>query len=167
MKTWKIPPISEGWKEAIARYRSVLLVIGLGLLLMAWPSQETEVPGGDSAGEVAFDVTAFETHVAEHLSMIQGAGETRVVLTLKNNGTAVYAQDVVADPGGKSSATTVTIGSGSNQVALPVEQNYPAFQGALVICPGGDNPGVQLALISAVSALTGLGSNSISVCKGK
>ena len=42
----------------------------------------------------------------------------------------------------------------------------PSFRGALVVCPGGGNAQVRLELIQAVAALTGLDSNSISVCRG-
>ena len=37
---------------------------------------------------------------------------------------------------------------------------------ALVVCPGGGDPAVQLRLLEAVSALTGLGSDRISICEG-
>ena len=42
----------------------------------------------------------------------------------------------------------------------------PQFRGALVVCAGGDDPGVRLQVIRAVSALTGLGSDCITVCQG-
>ena len=45
-------------------------------------------------------------------------------------------------------------------------QYYPSFRGALVVCPGGDDPQVQLAITQAVSALTGLGSDRITICAG-
>lgn len=164
---WKLPQINERWKASLQGQQWVFLVVVLGLLLMLWPAGENGEKERLLLEESGFSVEEFETHIAEHLSLVEGAGPTRVVLTLKHSGTAVYAQDVVADSGGKHSTSTVTVGSGSSEAALTVQQTYPAFQGALVICPGGDNPQVQLALTSALAALTGLGSNSISVCKGE
>ena len=64
--------------------------------------------------------------------------------------------------------TTVVVSKGSGrEEAVPLQQIYPQFQGALVVCPGGSDPEVRLKLVEAVSALTGLGSDKISICKGK
>ena len=60
----------------------------------------------------------------------------------------------------------VSAGSGREE-AVALQQVYPQFQGALVVCTGGDDPAVQLKLVEAVSALTGLGSDKISICKGR
>ncbi len=43
---------------------------------------------------------------------------------------------------------------------------YPRFVGALIVCEGGDRADVQLKVTQAVSALTGLSSERISVVKG-
>ena len=37
---------------------------------------------------------------------------------------------------------------------------------ALVVCPGGNDPAVKLQISEAVAALTGLGADKISICKG-
>ena len=42
----------------------------------------------------------------------------------------------------------------------------PGAKSAVVVCPGGGDPQVRLRLVEAVSALTGLGSDRISVCQG-
>ena len=41
-----------------------------------------------------------------------------------------------------------------------------AGQYDLVVCAGGGDPQVRLRLVEAVSALTGLGSDRISICEG-
>ena len=60
---------------------------------------------------------------------------------------------------------TVGRGSGSQEV-VPLQTLAPEFRGALVVCPGGGDPRVRLTLTQAVSALTGLGTDRISVCEG-
>ena len=63
---------------------------------------------------------------------------------------------------------TVVISSGSGtQEAVLVQQFYPRFQGALIVSEGGGDPAVRLNITEAVAALTGLGADKISVCKGK
>ena len=41
----------------------------------------------------------------------------------------------------------------------------PQYRGALVVCDGGNSDRVRLAVIDAVGALTGLGSDRIAVVK--
>ena len=61
----------------------------------------------------------------------------------------------------------VTVGKGSGQQeVVPLQTVAPEFRGALVVCPGGGDARVRLQLIEAVAALTGLGSDRISVCAG-
>ena len=42
---------------------------------------------------------------------------------------------------------------------------YPTYRGALVVCQGGDRADVKLAVTEAVSALTGLSSDRVTVAK--
>ena len=44
-------------------------------------------------------------------------------------------------------------------------QVYPTYRGALVVCQGGDRADVKLAVTEAVSALTGLSSDRVTVAK--
>ena len=71
--------------------------------------------------------------------------------------------------GGRESgeSTTVLLSRGSaGEETVAVEQRSPQFRGALVVCSGGDDPAVRLTLTQAVSAVTGLGADRISICKG-
>ena len=47
------------------------------------------------------------------------------------------------------------------------EQTYPVYQGAVVVCQGAGDSGVHLAVVQAVSVLTGLGSDKITVVQWK
>ena len=79
----------------------------------------------------------------------------------------VLAQDgKQSDKESTSSTVVVSKGSGTED-AVVLQQIYPQYQGALVVCPGGGEAAVRLKIIDAVSALTGLGSDKISVCKSK
>ena len=89
------------------------------------------------------------------------------MLTLKRGSRQVLAQDTQSRGEGERSISTVTLGRGSgSQEVVPIQTVAPQFRGALVVCPGGDDPGVRLQVIRAVSALTGLGSDCITVCQG-
>ena len=61
---------------------------------------------------------------------------------------------------------TVNRGSGRQEVVV-TQQLYPTYQGAVVVCEGAGSSSVRLAVVNAVSVLTGLSSDRISVVKWK
>lgn len=158
------------WKEALGRYKYALLVVALGAVLLLLPTGAGEKDQEEQASaELAdsFDLEAFEEKLEQALSQIDGAGSTSVVLTLDGGSRQVLAQDLDRDSDGGGTATTVTVGRGSgSQTVVPLQTLAPSFRGALVVCPGGGDPQVRLRLVEAVSALTGLGSDRISICEG-
>lgn len=155
------------------KYKLVLAVLGVGLLLLLWPGERTpDSPAQNSpAAEPAFDLNALERKLERVLSRVEGAGEVSVLLTVKGDVERVYAEDgTYSEDGGGWAEQTQTVvistGSGTEEVVL-VQQRYPPFQGAVVVCPGGADPQVRLLLTQAVSALTGLGADRVSVCKSQ
>ena len=167
---WSLPRSLDRWKEALGRYRTILLVLAVGLVLMLLPSgaqqdKKTAQPSQESPAEDGFVLEEFEAKLAQTLSKIEGAGETKVILTLKSNGRQILAQNVERD-GERTVTSAVILGKGSStQEVVALQTLSPQFQGALVVCPGGDDPSVRLQLSQAVAALTGLGSDRISICK--
>ena len=161
------PEPARRWKEALGKYRYALLVAAVGVVLLALPSGEGKGPPETGRAETDFDLEAFEEKLEGVLSRIDGAGETRVMLTLDGGSRQVLAQDQDRDGEGGLSSTTVTVGRGSGgQEVVALQTMAPSFRGVLVVCPGGGDAQVRLELIRAVSALTGLGSDSITVCCG-
>lgn len=161
------PALVRRWKGALGKYGYVLLVIAVGAALLLWPGggeQETVLA---EESETYFDLEKFETKLEQALSRIEGAGEVSVVLTLESDGRQVLAQDRDTDGAGGGTSTTVTVGRGSGtEEVVPLQTFTPDFRGALVICPGAGEAQVRLRLTEAVSAVTGLGSDRISVCTG-
>ena len=118
-----------------------------------------------------FQAVQLERKLEKALSQVEGAGEVSVVLTLDAGPRQVIAQDGTAvQEADKTSRETTSVllskGSGT-QEAVRLQELAPAYRGALVVAQGGDDPLVRLALNQAVSALTGLGADQISICKGK
>lgn len=159
-------------RELLTKYKQVLLVIGVGIFLMLLPTggggQRTAAKTAASQEqEESFDVNAFEEKLEHILSQVEGAGETTVILSLDGGNRRVLAQDREWDSTGEVTSSTVTLGRGSGeQSVVPLQTLAPQFRGALVVCSGGEDPQVRLKLAEAVSALTGLGADRISICKG-
>ena len=161
----------RGWipriKQQLGRCQPILLVIGVGVLLLLLPlgggGEEREAAPAEQAEE--FSLSDFEERLSQALSQIQGAGEVRVMLSLKSGSRQVLAQDTQRGADGDASASTVTLGRGAGeQEVVPLQTIAPQFQGALVVCSGGEDPQVCLQVTRGVSALTGLGSDRIIVC---
>lgn len=161
---------AQKWREALGKYQYVLLMIAIGAALLLLPAGGRDGPGEETPvreEESSFDLEAFERKLEKVLSQVEGAGETRVVLTLEGGSRQVLARNQDREGDGGISNTVVTVGKGSGaQEAVPIQTVAPQFRGALVVCPGGGNAATRLKLVEAVSALTGLGSDRISVCQG-
>lgn len=166
-------PSMEKLTDFLKRYKLVILAIAAGIILLILPigEQDEKIPAaqGLAGGEEDFSVAALEEELSEILSRVDGAGEVSVMLTVRSGMERILATDRNAAESEKETEhreETVVISTGNGEEVVLIGQNYPTFQGALVVCPGGADPEVQLALTRALSALTGLSSHRITVCKG-
>ena len=157
-----------GWtKGPLRRFGPAALVVLAGLILLLWPGGQKEEGEQETVSASAFDLDALEGEMEEALSRIRGVGEVTVVLTLKNNGEQVLASDRT-EKSDEWSEEVVTVNQGTGRTgAVTIREDWPDFQGALVVCTGGGDPTVQLAVTESVSALTGLSSHQIAVKEGK
>lgn len=160
--------------ELFQRYKYALLVAAAGVVLMLLPAVGgggAAQPSQQSAREVEFETEQLEGRLEEALSQMDGVGQAHVVLTLRSGPGQVLAQDVRQSAGSEqseSTQTTVVLSRGSGvEEPIVLQQLSPQFQGALVVCSGGDDPSVRLRVVEAVAAVTGLGADQISVSKGK
>ena len=152
------------WMGALLQYRYVILVMVVGVLLLMIPKGETQ--------EVIASATLVENNQAEELeqrlsdtlSKIEGAGETTVILTTEDSGRRILAQDIDRDGNDGTSDVVTVSGNDRGEDVVELQNISPHFRGALIVSQGGDDPKVQLNLISAVSVLTGLGTDKISIC---
>ena len=163
---WKWP---AAWKGRIGTYKYLLLIVLAGVVLLLPSGSGTKAGQETNArpAQAAFDLTEMERKLESALSRIGGAGKVTVVLTLKDDGRQVYAQDVRTDQR-EQSRTTVVVGRGSGvEQPVGVQRFSPAFQGALAVCPGGGDARVRLQLTQAIGALTGLSTEKISICQSE
>ena len=153
----------------LKEYRYVILVLVLGILLMMLPQGKTEEKKEES---IPIPETEAQETVQEQLeqllSMVQGAGKVRVLLTEAEGERVVYQTD--GEENSQNSKTTETVilsDSGRAESGLVQQIIPPTYLGAVILCQGADSASVRLALIEAVSNATGLSSDRISVLKMK
>lgn len=156
--------------EAFKKYKYVAIILLIGLALMAIPDlkspKQTELV---EAKEV--ESSDMNQQLAQILSHVEGAGEVQVLLTIREGATTLYQTDSnssVSDTTSTTQVETVLISNASkDDTGLIRQVNPPIFMGAVIVCRGGDIPSVRLAIIDAVSKVTGLGADRISVLKMK
>lgn len=149
------------------RWTALLLLVGLALLL--WPAGGMGDKSTPSAMEqrqqYEYDLESLEKKLTNTLSQVDGAGKTQVVLTLATTGSVELAENQTSKDGSVETQVVVVKRGSNQEEVVEVTQQYPAFLGALVVSDGGDDPQVKLNLLQAVKALTGLGSDQISICE--
>ena len=154
----------------LLKYKYLFVIFVIGLLLMTIPSGKTN--SSESNTEPHYEIESVaetENKLSQILSKVAGAGEVMIMLTIEKGEEICYQTDDNIDEGETKSSSkhdTITVtDSDRNQSGL-IKQIIPArYQGAVVVCNGADDPAVRLAIVDAVSKLTGLGSNKISVLK--
>jgi stage III sporulation protein AG len=153
--------------DLFRRYRYALLVVGIGLVLMLMPSGKAEkVP------EVTTSVQTEEKQDLTQrlellLGQIEGAGKVKVLLSLASGEQVLYQTDIQTNGDGQRQDTVLITGGDRNQTGLIQQVKPPTYLGAVVVCQGADRASVRLAVVDAVSKLTGLGADKISVLKMK
>lgn len=164
-----INAIGAKMKEFLKKYRFVVLILVIGIVLMVLPTnkRDTETPITQSDPSTMFEDPSRE--LAQILSQIQGAGEVRILLTKGSGERTVYQTDEEqesSDQGQSLRVETVIVTDGDRaQKGLVQQILAPEYRGAIVVCQGADNAAVRLAVIEAVADATGLGTDRISVLK--
>lgn len=157
--------------EVLSKYKFVLLAAALGAALLLWPAKTPETAESPPARTDGGAGTArdMEESMENILAEISGVGRVDVMLTLHSGRELVLAEDAALRYSGSAqspdsyerSTDTVTTANG----VVVRQEVYPQYRGALVVCDGGNSDRVRLAVIDAVSALTGLGTDRIAVVK--
>ena len=160
-------------KNAKAKSGLLVFVGALGVFLLIAGG----LPGGGREAEAAPAASAqsqysaayarqLEDTLTEFIGSIEGAGRTRVAVTLEGGAETVYALDeTYGGDGGQREYKHILLGDGQGQSAL-VEMTWePVIRGIAVVCEGAEDVGVNAQITQAVSVLTGVSTNRISISK--
>lgn len=160
---------TERISKFFQKYRLPMLILLLGVFLMLLPQhgdrneKETSLPSEE--------LELAETQLAEILSRVDGAGQVRVMLSIAESSEIVYQTDLEEEYREndilRQEHTVLADLTGSDEMPLSRKTIAPVYRGAIVVAEGGDRPAVCLDLVHAVSSLTGLGADKITVVKMK
>lgn len=159
-----------GFLGLITGKRGLLLAaLGLGVLLLLLPRFGSGTVEAPRVTEPPFSLEAEEARIAKALSRISGAGQVTVILTLDTGLMREYARNTEdsrqSGGSGESRTQAKSEVARDQDEALTVQYAYPRYRGALVIVQG-DGSTLKLEITQAVSALTGLGADRITVIRG-
>lgn len=151
--------------ELIRKYKFIPIIILIGLFLMLLP--EKEIASSSLPEQENHKEKSTEETLAQILSKIQGVGRVEVMLTEAMGSRTVYVYDETTTQDSLRSDAVIVTDSGRAQSGLVSQIISPVYQGAIVVCQGGDNPVVRLAVVEAVCDATGLTADKITVLKMK
>ena len=147
----------------ISKNRFVLMIVLLGIVFMLIPSG-----GQDKTPKISTEVSqpeiTLEEQLTEILSAMDGAGKVQVMLSVASGKTTIYQKDIT---GSDREETVIITDADRAQSGLVQRVDSPVYLGAIVLCQGADSPAVCLKIVEAVSSITGLGADRISVLKMK
>lgn len=158
--------------DIIEKYKYVGIVLLAGIILMLLPGkaiqnadkQTTQVAGSEKENNL-------QVQLEEILEQIAGAGHVKVMLAVGQGESIIYQTDTTyaqSENNTDSRSQTILITDGErNENGLVHQKIPPVYRGAIVLAQGADDPTVKLAIAEAVSDVTGLGTDRISILKMK
>lgn len=150
------------------RYGFLILLLGVGLMLLPTGNPGKQEPVATVEGS---EPDTLEDRLAQILSRMDGVGKTEVMLTWEMGEQTLYEtreDSSVSDTSEQFSREPVIITDSARQEQGLIQQVIPpVYRGAIVVCQGGGSPAVKLAIVEAVSDVTGLSADKITVLKMK
>lgn len=130
------------------KIRRIIIIAGVAGMLLIFLSNYIDFDKSNGKSEEEeFSVTTYSTEIQNDLqtviSQIEGAGETRVLLTMENSVEYVYLED----------STTKT------------KEIEPLIRGVLVVCEGGDEPVVVERITEAVTKALDISTAKVCITK--
>ena len=155
----------------VKKNKSVVIVLLIGVLLMMIPGKKNDSIHRETSFQETANTVSIEKRLTDILSKIKGVGLVEVMLTIDEGQKNIYQMDIESTKNGDStkerSETVIISTADRTQSGLLLQENPPVYRGAIVICQGGDEPSIKLAVTEAFSKITGVKSNAISVLKMK
>lgn len=154
-----------------------LLVAGV-IALMLSELYDNEKPASVQMTTVrATDSREYEEELENRLvsiiSAIDGAGDTRVMVTLESSSEDVYLNNSDygenIEPSGENSFEKkdeyVIVDGSSGQGGIVIRRTEPRVRGVAVVCKGAGSETVKAQIVDAVTALLDISSARVSVAK--
>ncbi len=176
-----------GKKDSSGRLKIIVAAGLAAVVLLALPIScgDKEPNTAQASEEITAEQYAdiLEKRLEYMIESIDGAGDAKVMVTLRNGIEYIYASEdkssvntaeSVTNSGGQSSEAKensenncIIIKTDSGEKALVRTAIMPAVSGVAVICEGADNPEVQERIVTLVTTALSISSRRVCVIKSQ
>ena len=164
----ELPKLKKKLGVIIQKYKFVLLILCIGMIFILLPTENKRETTSITGEYLVKQEHISQSELSSILSKISGAGRVEVLLATEAYGKTDYQVNIDGSASSGERLTTVTVtDSQRNEDGLIVKASAPTYRGAIIVCDGADDPTVHLSIVVAVSNITGLRSDQISVLKMK
>lgn len=146
------------------RYPIIILLVGFVLMLISGKTEKKDIQIQVTETKPQMDIS---TQLKQILAQMEGIGKVDLMLSISAGEKTIYQTDENQSNGALRTETVIITDSNRNQQALISQVQPITYRGAIIICQGADDPKIKLAIVEAVSRLTGLGADCICVLKMK
>jgi stage III sporulation protein AG len=150
----------------------LLGVFGIILIVLSSSGNQDNTDTNNTVEITSFNeseyIAELEKKLSEMISLISGAGNAKVIITLECDYETVYAKDGSLSKDDNSTdedSEYIIIDREKNQSGLLLKTVTPKVRGIAVVCEGGDNQYVRNAVTEMLTAVLDVGVNRISVSK--
>lgn len=151
----------------------LLIIIGLiGVLLIMCSEINPKLNDKAIKSNVSYDeyIDELEEKTENIISLIDGVGSCKVMITLATSNESIYAQNIdeKTDSSSISQKSEYVFNDKSDgDEPVLIKEYFPNVQGVVVVCSGGDNSVVREKVIGSISSLYNVPTSNISVTKLK
>lgn len=175
--------LNKSGKEKI----TIVILIGILLLVIALPSDKKSTKNENESVKLTEsedntdDTSEYEAYIESRLenvlSMVDGVGDVKALVVLKNSKEKIIAADesskteITADADGSSKntqskdITNIYYDTNSNSQPYVRLENMPEVEGVVIVAKGGGDGVVAAEITSAIEALLGIPAHKIKVLK--
>lgn len=156
--------LKENKKLAIILILAVLTIV-LIVASELIPNEREEIIEEVNGVEYSY-AENLETKLSTMISNINGAGNTKVLVTLKSSSESVYAYDSNVNDD-KQEYKYILLKNGSTQDGLLLKMTAPEIRGVAVVCEGASSATVRKDITDMITSVLDISSNRVSVIKMK
>lgn len=154
----------------------IVIMVGFSFILMLFISEmnfdsDKEIEITDEMSDAEYCIY-LENKLIEFIESIDGAGKTKVMITLSETTEYIYAtddKDTKKNNNNSDDSTFqkdyVIIENNNNDEGLLIKTIKPKVRGVAISCEGGNNTQVQQQIYSAISAILDINTSNISISK--
>ena len=166
--------------DVIKNNKKIVLIVIVGFIIIALifiseidfnSNVSDEIETSESMSTKEYCVY-LEDKVADIIECIDGAGKTKVMITLSETTEYIYAtNDKNSRKNNENNDDStnqndyVIIEKDNNDTGLLIKTIEPKVRGVAIVCEGGNNSTVQNQIYSAVSAVLNISTSRISISK--